>query len=68
MLSESKMERKKMLSPPYQNNLIQNSEDGSRVDYISMSDSKGFGKISVDASYIKDDKDRNPVTPRYRKT
>ena len=68
MLSESKIERKKMLSPPYQNNLIQNSEDGSRVDYISMSDSKPFGKILVGESYAKDDKDRNPVTPRYRKT
>ncbi len=57
-----------MLSPPYQNNLIQNSEDGSRVDYISMSDAKAFNKNSIDASYIKDEKDRNPVTPRYRKT
>lgn len=57
-----------MLSPPYQNNLILNSEDGSRVDYISMSDTKAFGKISIDATYEKDEKDRNPVTPRYRKT
>jgi hypothetical protein len=57
-----------MLSPPYPNNIIQNSEDGSRVHEVSMSDSKAFDKISLEESYVKNDKHRNPVTPRYRKT